>query len=139
MAGGWQPLEGVSVGHARNTPSGLVYSTSPDEWTVLGQSPPLGMRAIDLTHVRAVIRVSGSDARALLAKVCALDLGDHMFPSGAAARTSIAQTATELVRDDQDAERSYLLVTSRSFGEYLHHVLVDQAAEFGVDGHSTNR
>ena len=127
-----EDLDGIAPGHAGRTSTGLVYSTSPNEWTVLGDGAPVGMRAIDLTHVRAIIRISGTDASHLLAKVCALDLDDRMFPSGAAARTSIAETATELIRDDQHGEPSYLLVTSRSFAGYLYDVLVDQAAEFGV-------
>ena len=123
-------LGGVLPGHARRFGSGLVYSTSPKEWTVLGDAAPDGMRAIDLTHVRVVMRITGPHARTLLAKVCAIDFDDRMFPSGSAARTSVAKTATEVVRDDQGGELSYLLVTPRSFGEYLQRVLVDQAAEF---------
>lgn len=125
-------LYGVLPGHALRNRSNLVYSTSPNEWTMLGGAAPEGMRSIDLTHVRAVIRISGSDAVWLLAKVCALDFDARMFPPGAAARTSVAKTVTEVVRDDVSGEPSYLLVTSRSFGEYLYHVLVDQAQEFEV-------
>ena len=124
-------LAGVTPGNSAREGRSLVYSTSPNEWTVLGEMST-NLQSIDLTHVRAVIRISGSDTTGLLAKVCGLDFGDVMFPNGAAARTSVAKTATEVVRDDQGGTRSYLLVTSRSFGEYLHHVLVDQAGEFGV-------
>ena len=124
-------LAGVTPGKSARHGDALVYSTSPNEWTVLGDIST-EMRWIDLTHVRAVIRISGADTTSLLAKVCALDFGDAMFPNGAAARTSVAKTASEVVRDDQAGTRSYLIVTSRSFGEYLHHVLVDQAGEFGV-------
>ena len=123
-------LRGVLPGHARQVGSALIYSTSPGEWTVLGEAAPDGMRAIDLTHVRVAMRITGEHARTLLAKVCALDFDDRMFPSGSAARTSVAGTTSEIVRDDQRGELSYLLVTSRSFGEYLKRVLVGQAAEF---------
>lgn len=125
---------GVSVGRASRNHSTLTYSTSPNEWTVLGEAPG-GMRAIDLTHVRAVIRLAGSDSRRLLAKVCGLDFDNRMFPHGSAARTSVAKTATEVVRDDHGGEESFLLVTSRSFGTYLYDVLVDQAGEFGIGSH----
>jgi len=128
-------LAGVTPGHARRNDSGLVYSTSPKEWTVLGGSVPADMRSVDLTHVRAVIRLTGSDAKALLAKMCSLDFDDRMFPSGSVARTSVANTTTEVVRDDEGGQTSYLLVASRSFGEYLYGVLVDQAGEFGIGSH----
>ncbi len=120
---------GPPMGTADHVGGNLRFSTSPGEWTVLGALPDGG---IDLTHVRVVFQLTGDDARALLAKVCALDFDDGMFPSGRAARTSVAGVATEIVRDDQDGERSYLLVCSRSFGGYLWSVLADQAAEFGV-------
>jgi sarcosine oxidase gamma subunit len=48
-----------------------------------------------------------------------------MFPNGAAARTLVAGVATELVRDDVDGATSYLLLPSRSFGNYLWTVLID--------------
>ncbi len=119
----------VGMGEAQRRGAALVYCTSPDEWTVLGQLSR-EVEAIDLTHVRVVARITGDVAAALLAKVCALDFGDHMFPAGRAARTSVAAVATEIVREDMDGEPSYLLVWSRSYGEYLYEVLVEQAAEF---------
>ena len=117
----------VEMGTSARRGGALVFSTSPGEWTVLGESGE-----IDLTHVRVVVRVTGGDAPALLAKVCALDFGDDMFPSGRAARTDLAGIAAEIVRDDIDESASYLLVVSRSFGGYLEDVLVDQAREFGI-------
>jgi len=125
-------FEGIETGHAKRIGDGLAYSTSPNEWTLLDADPPPDKRSIDLTHVRAAIRITGSEAKALLAKVCALDFDDRMFPPGSAARTSVAATATEVVRDDKGAEPSYLLIASRSFGEYLYGVLADQAREFEV-------
>lgn len=128
-----EALAGVTPGNSAQEGGALIFSTSPNDWTVLGHYST-DMRAIDITHVRSVMRITGSDTKALLAKVCGLDFGDHMFPNGAAARTSVAKTATEVIRNDLGGKLSYLLVSSRSFGEYLHHVLVDQAGEFGV-GH----
>jgi len=72
-----------------------------------------------------VFRLSGRKARIVLSRICALDLDDDMFPSLAAARTSIAGVATELVRDDIDGLPSYMLLPSRSFGNYLWEVLVN--------------
>jgi len=97
---------------------------SPGESTVFGAATP---GTVDLTHVRAVFRLTGDEATGVLARVCALDLSDDMFPNGAVARTPIAGVATELARDDVDGTTSYLLLPSRSFGNYLWTVLVDSA------------
>ena len=115
----------VVPGTAQRTADVLVWSVTPAEWTVVGPRPA-GGTVVDLTHVRAMFRLSGEDAPALLSRLCAIDLGDAMFPTGAAARTLVAGVATEIVRDDDPTEgRSYLLVPSRSFGRYLHDAIVD--------------
>ncbi len=105
----------------------LEWSVSPGEWTVTG-----GTGEVDLTHARAVFSLSGEQAVALLAKVCALDFSHDMFPSGAAARTLVAGVATEIVRDDRHEVASYLVLPSRSFGRYLWEVLVDAGEEFAL-------
>lgn len=133
----WRVFSGyddIGPGTAQNQEEQLVWSVSPDEWTVAGPRPE--GEVVDLTHVRVMFRLTGDDAARLLAKVCAIDLSDDMFPDGAAARTLVAGVATELVRDDQSGTRSYLILPSRSFGRYLHEVLVDAGAEFGMGPHS---
>lgn len=120
----------VTTGKATTKGEAIIFCTSPGEWTQFGGEAPNKMTTVDITHVRAVIKMAGSDAKNVLAKVCGLDFGEHMFPDGSAGRTSVAKTATEVVRADENGTPTYYLVTSRSFGEYLHNVLVDQAAEF---------
>jgi sarcosine oxidase gamma subunit len=110
----------------------LAWSVSPGEWTVIGDRPDGDV--VDLTSVRAMFRLTGVNAPRILAKICALDLGDEMFPEKAAARTLVAGVATELVRDDQDGVRSYLILPSRSFGRYMHDVILDAGGEFGLVG-----
>lgn len=130
----WRVFEGpeqVRPGMSRETDTGLVWSVSPGEWTILGPRPSEG-DVVDLTHVRTLFRLGGDDSPRLLAKLCALDLGDPMFPDGAAARTLLAGVATELIRHDRDGERSHLIVPSRSFGRYLYEVIADAGAEFGL-------
>ncbi len=130
----WRVFSGyeqVSPGTSAHVDDTLVWSVSPGEWTVVGPVPPLET-VVDLTHVRVMFRLTGAHSVEVLAKVCALDLGDEMFPDGAAARTLIAGVATELIRDDQHGERSFLLLPSRSFGRYLHGVLLDASQEFGL-------
>lgn len=109
----WHDHWSVPLGTSRREDDRLVFSISPGEWIAIGGSHPRG--AADLTHVRAMFRLSGAGAREVLESVCALDLGDQMTPDGAAARTLVAGVATELVRDDVGGEPSYLLLMSRSF------------------------
>ena len=128
-----EQFEQVGLGHARRTDVGLVYSVSPGEWTIHGGSPPPDVLTVDLTHVRAAMRLSGRRAADVLAKLCSVDFDQRMFPNGAAARTSVASVATEVVRDDEQGISSYLLVPSRSFGGFLYEALMDAGTEFGLE------
>lgn len=121
----WTNPGSVSLGGAEHVDGLIVLSVSPGEWIVLGGDPPTA--AVDLTHVRAMFRLSGPQAREVLAHVCAIDLGDTMTPNGAAARTLVAGVATELVRDDVAGTTSYLLLISRSFARSVWDRLVDVA------------
>ncbi len=109
----------------------LAWSVSPGEWTVLGYRPG-GDTVVDLTSVRAMFRLTGWRSNDLLSKICALDFGDARFPDGRAVRTLVAGVATEIVRDDLDGVRSYLLLPSRSFGRYMMEVIVDAGEEFDI-------
>jgi len=129
----WRTFSGhkrVRPGKSSGSGDTLVWSVSPDEWTVLGAEPK---SAVDLTHVRVMFRLTGTEATTLMNRVCALDFGDGMFPNGAAARTLFAGVATEIVRDDQEDGPSYLLLPSRSYGTYVLEVIRDAGAEFGLD------
>ena len=128
----WRVFEGYNTrtGIASRSGDDLVWSVSPGEWTVLGARPE--GETVDLTHVRAMFRLTGDEAATLISRVCGLDLSDGMFPTGAAARTLFAGVATELVRDDVDGTPSYLIVPSRSFGTYVRRVIDDAGAELGL-------
>ncbi|BBF99759.1 MULTISPECIES: sarcosine oxidase subunit gamma [Pseudonocardia] len=127
----------------------LVVGAGPGEWLVLG---PVGtggglvvalekllsdtgefVSVVDITHGRALVRLHGSAARQVLAKVTGIDLGDDATPDGSALRTSVARIVTDLVRDDRDGAVSYLLHCERSSGQFLFDQLVDAGAEFGLD------
>jgi heterotetrameric sarcosine oxidase gamma subunit len=126
------------LGHAVTTAAGLTFCITPGEWTVHAAAGTAvaaagrNARVIDITHVRAAVRLTGDDAAKLLAKVCALDLSDLMFPNAAAARTLVAAVATEVLRDDVAGQRSYLLLASRSFGRYLYDALMDAGLEYSI-------
>ena len=89
---------------------------------------------IDLTHGRALLRLSGADGVGVLAKLCAIDLADTVTPNLSAFRSSVAKLVTDVVRDDlADGTRSYLLHCERSSGQHLFDCLIDAGAEFGID------
>jgi sarcosine oxidase gamma subunit len=46
---------------------------------------------------------------------------------------AVAGVSCDLVRDDRDGQRSYLLTCERSFGRYLFVALADAGIEFGID------
>jgi heterotetrameric sarcosine oxidase gamma subunit len=102
------------------------FSTSPGELTVISDR---GMpdTAVDLTHVRASIRVTGSNARDLLMRLTPLDVTADMFPADSAARTLVAGITTEIVHDAPD---TFLLITSRSFAGSLWHAIEFAAEEW---------
>jgi heterotetrameric sarcosine oxidase gamma subunit len=89
---------------------------------------------IDLTHGRALLRLSGEVSVGVLAKICAVDLADTVTPNLSTFRSSVAKLVTDVVRDDLvDGTRSYLLHCERSSGQHLFNCLVDAGAEFGID------
>lgn len=138
---------GVSFGRAsRQADGALVVGSGPGEWLALtepGQAAELVDRlrdlpadglvsVLDLTHGRALVRLTGADAPAMLAKICAIDLSDRVTPDGTAFRSSVAKVAADVVRDDQAGEPSYLLHVERSSGQYFFDALLDAGAEFGI-------
>jgi heterotetrameric sarcosine oxidase gamma subunit len=146
---------GVPFGRAARDGDGvLVIGSGPGEWLALG---PVGQASalrgrleqtvagaaagelvtvLDLTHGRALLRLTGARAAATLAKVCGIDLADARVPNGAAFRSSVARLVTDVVRDDRSGSegqaRSYLLHCERSYGQYLFDALLDAGAEFGI-------
>ena len=142
---------GVRFGRAARDQSGtLVVGSGPGEWLLLaapGQAPELGSRLasiaeqapgehvtwVDLTHGRALMRLTGSPAASVLARICGIDLSDEITPDGAAFRTSVASLATDIVRDDASGTPSYLLHCERSSGDYFFRALLRAGADFGIE------
>jgi heterotetrameric sarcosine oxidase gamma subunit len=126
----------------------LVTRAAPGEWLVLAgpgeQGPVVGwlvaaapsdrlVSVVDLTHGRALLRLTGARAADVLAKECAVDLGDRGCPNHRALRTAVAGLAVDVVRDDRAGVPSYLLHCERSSGQYLLDSLLDSGAELGLD------
>jgi heterotetrameric sarcosine oxidase gamma subunit len=142
--------DGASPDGASPEGGWLVVGSGPGEWLVL--APPGAAAAVtdwlatvaadaagdefvsmtDLTHGRALVRVTGPDAADLLARLCGTDLEDDMAPDGAALRSAVAGVATDIVRDDRAAVPSYLLHCERSSGQYLFGALVSAGASLGI-------
>lgn len=127
----------------------LVVGSGPGEWLVLG-APGTGgellagvssvvadsgefASVVDVTHGRALMRLTGEATPMLLSKVCAIDLADRVVPNGSAFRSSVARIVTDVVRDDAAGTRSYLLHCERSSGQYLADSLVDAGIEYGIE------
>jgi heterotetrameric sarcosine oxidase gamma subunit len=157
----------VPFGRAARNPYGtLVIGASPGEWLLLappgdaavtaerarGSAADEPVSVLDLSHGRALVRLTGAASPEVLAKLCAIDLADRATPDGAAFRSHVAHVVTDVIRDDlwmvppgsagmangavpQDARalRSYLLHCERSVGQYLYDCLLDAGAEFGIE------
>ena len=139
---------GVPFGRAARDAHGtLVVGSGPGEWLLLstpGTGAAVRERAeqiqdeglvsvFDATHGRALVRITGTKAPDLLAKVCAIDFSEAVTPNGAAFRSSVAKLVADVVRDDFDGERSYLLHCERSSGHYLFDALVDAGEEYDIE------
>lgn len=138
---------GVPTGRARrDAHETLVVGSGPGEWLLVaapGRAADVAARVdraddglvsvLDLTHGRALLRLSGEAADSTLSKVCAVDLSDRSTPDGAAFRSGVATVTTDVVRDDRDGARSYLLHCERSSGQYLFDALLDAGREFGIE------
>jgi heterotetrameric sarcosine oxidase gamma subunit len=139
---------GVGFGRAVRDENGtLRIGSGPGEWLLLappGSTPEVVERVeavqaeepvsvVDVTHGRALVRISGTKTVGLLPKICGIDMSDSITPDGAAFRSSVAKVITDIVRDDGEGARSYLLHCERSFGQYLFDALLDAGEEFGIE------
>jgi heterotetrameric sarcosine oxidase gamma subunit len=145
---------GVPFGRASREAGCLFVGSGPGEWLVLappgtaeqmvgrltetaaGSAPEEFVSVIDLTHGRALVRVTGERAADLLALLCGVDLDPDMTPDGAAFRSALAGVATDFVRDDRAGTPSYLMHCERSSGQYLFDSLLSagESLGLGVDG-----
>ena len=140
---------GVHLPLVPNTTSGSegmrALWLGPDEWLIVfenrGQTPFSSGESgntekgvcplfVDVSHARALLRLSGSATRAVLAKVCPLDLDPRQFPVGACAQTAIAKVNAILDHVEPDA---FDLYCSRSYARSFWHAITEAAAEYGCN------
>ena len=85
-----------------------------------------GATTTDLSHARTVVRVSGSAATDLLAKLCPIDV--EAMRTGDSAVTLAGPLNVQVVKTGDEEFRLYVF---RSFGLAMWEMLRDEAAEFG--------
>ncbi|MCP3934758.1 MAG: FAD-dependent oxidoreductase [Actinomycetia bacterium] len=128
----------IDFGTSRRDGDTLLVGSRPGEWMAFGPLSKAGeltealrpgpdSKTIDLTHGRAMLRVSGEASRDLLSHVCNVDFADDFTPDGAAFGAYVAGVMCDLVRDDVDGATSYLIHCDRSFGHWLSETLGDLA------------
>lgn len=122
----------------------LIWS-GPDQFLVLSKTREPVAEALkrvfsdaaslsDRSDAHVLIRVSGSSAQAMLAKVSSLDYHPAAFPHGAAAATSIDHTGVHVWRNPDAADGSPVLnlLVFSTFAESLWNTMLDASAEYGV-------
>jgi heterotetrameric sarcosine oxidase gamma subunit len=129
---------------ARRTSDGLVVGIAPGEWLVFGESGMAsilvtawsklvgspGCAAVDLTHARAAMRLTGPLGPAILSRLCALDIAS--MPDGTSAGTLVAGVVTGVIRDDAPNGPSYLLHCDRSYGQSLARAILEAGWDYGL-------
>ena len=119
---------------------GLVWS-SPGQWLVVGAAESsladlptrlAGLASVtDQSDGRALVRISGPAARAVLAKGLSIDLHPSAFAAGSAAVTSVAHISVQLWQADEAP--TFVLAVPRGFAGSFWSWLTAAAAEYGYD------
>ncbi|MGI9599295.1 MAG: sarcosine oxidase subunit gamma [Acidimicrobiales bacterium] len=133
----------VAFGASRQSGDVLICGQRPTEWLILGDGGAVAdfvagldrsghVSVVDHTHSRALFRLSGDTATSLLEKICSLDWGETMTPNGAVLSASIAKTGCDIIRNDTEGARSYLIACDRSFAQFLFDAIVDAGQEFEI-------
>ena len=116
----------------------------PDEWLVVTPDRRAGRiehalrdalggqsaAVTDVSHGRTVLALSGSGARAVLAKGCPLDLHPGVFGPGRCAQSRLARC--QALIHHTDAASAFEIYVHRSFAQYAWTWLEDAGREFGV-------
>ena len=95
-----------------------------------GAPRPDGCYPVPRADANAAFVISGSDAPAMLAKLCAVDLRPRSFPDLAVAQTSVARLDAILLRADIGDCLAYHCLFDSASALYLWQCLIDAMAEF---------
>lgn len=85
---------------------------------------------VDQSHGRSLIELSGASARAVLARLCRLDLDERVFTAGHSAATLVGHVSCLLYRSEASPPCFGLIVGS-TFAEWLLDALQAAAASEG--------
>ena len=106
----------------------VLTPSSVDDW----QERHADLAAVtDQSDGRALVRVSGSHARTVLAKGVSIDLHPAVFTVGSAAATGVAHMAVHLWR--QDGADVFVVAVPRSFADSFWSWLMTASASYGVE------
>lgn len=108
----------------------IVYCISPDHWILQiddGQqgdvfdslekaATKLSHSFVDVSDMYVRIRLSGSEARHVLAQGISIDIHPRVFPAGTTARTSFAKTIAQLHCVDDSP--TFIMTVYRSYRQY---------------------
>lgn len=112
---------------------GALLRVEPLKWWLVGAAAPALApeegATLDLSHARTRVRVSGPEAALLLNRHLPLDLREASCPVGSVASSAFHHTGVTLWR----AEEGYELFLPRGFALSLWEMLLESAAQFGVE------
>lgn len=89
-------------------------------------------QATDLTHGKAMLKLSGPAAAEALSKICGLDFHNTVFPNLRVKQTSAAKIKTLIARCDEEGRPTYFLHVNRPYGQYFWDIVWDAGQEFGI-------
>ena len=112
----------------------LVVAPGRDGWAlereVAAALASAGGSAVDVSHGRAALRLSGASVRDVLARFCPIDLDPRAFAAGSCAQTLFGKINVLLhARADLDAIELYV---GRSYADALADGLIAAARDVGV-------
>jgi heterotetrameric sarcosine oxidase gamma subunit len=124
----------------RRSGADLVCAAATGEWLILTPpGAPAGIEpdadilsVVDITHGRAMLRLTGARARAVLGTLCGVDLANAAVPDARSLRGYVGKIVTDIVRDDVDGRLSYILHCERSAGRSLLDSVLDAGTGDGI-------
>ena len=133
-------MQAPRLGAAAADPGATVAAVAPGRYLIAAAAGDLAARfeaalpapdgaVTDLSHGRAILRLEGEEAAAVLAKCVALDLDPREFPPARVAQTMIHHVDVLLHRTAAEAFELWAL---RSFAASLSEWLLDAGLEFGI-------
>jgi len=151
----WLKTQGLTIGDDNNRAwcqerpgSAVVARLADTEALILGDLAAIGDLCARLEHEHgkqkpprcfhvprrdssAWFLITGAHAGSVFAKLCAMDMRHHKFPSGSVAQTSLARMNVIVIRSDLGEMPSFHLVFDSASADYLWRALKDAMEEFG--------